>query len=60
MRKFSHRTCRMAAKLIVDSGADLSAMAKHLEPVVKQRLDMQRLHGFDWPGKPVRALSALN
>ncbi|KJA17748.1 hypothetical protein HYPSUDRAFT_205974 [Hypholoma sublateritium FD-334 SS-4] len=42
----------IAAKLIVDSGADLSAMASQLEPVVKQRLDMERLHGFDWPGKP--------
>jgi hypothetical protein len=49
----THRVYRIAAKLIVNSGADIGAMARHLQPVIACRLNEQRLHGSEWPGKPV-------
>ncbi|KAF9477848.1 cytochrome P450 [Pholiota conissans] len=42
----------IATKLIVNSSADIGAMANHLQPLVADRLSQQRLHGFEWPGKP--------
>ncbi|KAF8178050.1 hypothetical protein BJ912DRAFT_672003 [Pholiota molesta] len=42
----------IAAKLIVNSGADIGAMARHLQPVIAHRLNEQRLHGSEWAGKP--------
>ncbi|KAF9477847.1 cytochrome P450 [Pholiota conissans] len=42
----------IATKLIVKSSADIGTMARHLQPLVAERLYQQHLHGFEWPGKP--------
>ncbi|KAF8967500.1 cytochrome P450 [Flammula alnicola] len=49
----------IASKFLVNSGADLKAMSRHLRPVVEYRLEQQRIHGVEWPNKPNDTLTWL-
>lgn len=49
-------TTRLVTRLLTSIPSSNAHARKHLEPIFTERLDKIKEYGFDYPGKPVRAV----
>ena len=48
--------CRLGGRIFTDIHGTVERTKRLMGPLVEERLEQERLHGRDWPGKPVTIL----